>query len=55
MERQTENYDMARLLASASKHSENWFYAIPISSCGFRLDNEAIRIAVKLRLGLDIC
>ena len=55
MERQTENYDMARLLASVSKHSGDWLHAIPISFCCFRLDDEVIRIAVGLRLGLDIC
>ena len=55
MERHAENYDMARLLASASKHSSDWLDAIPISSCGLRLDDEVIRIAVRLRLGFDIC
>ena len=51
---QTENYDMARLVASASKHSGDWLHAIPISSCGHRLNDEAIRIEVGLHLGLDI-
>jgi len=55
LQRQTENRDRARLLASASKHSADWLHAIPITSCGLRLDDESIRIAVGLRLGTDIC
>ena len=54
MECQTENYDMARLLASASKHSGNWLHTVLISFCGLRMDDEAIRIAMELRLDLDI-
>ena len=44
----------ARLLASTSKHSGDWLYATPISPCGLRLDEEAVRIAVGLRFGVDI-
>ena len=36
VERQTENYDMVMLLASASKHRGYWLHAIPISLCGLR-------------------
>ena len=54
-ERQINNYDKARLLVSTSKHSGNWLNATPISSCGLCLDDEAVRIAIGLHLGVDIC
>ena len=47
--------DKARLLASKAPHSSNWLYALPITACGLRLSDEAIRVAVGLRLGLNIC
>jgi hypothetical protein len=51
----TEPHQQARLLACQSKHSGDWLHAWPISACGLRLDDEAVRVAVGLRLGLDIC
>jgi hypothetical protein len=53
--RQTDNYNKARLLAASSNHSGDWLHAIPITSCGLRLDDDAVRVAVGLRLGCDIC
>ena len=47
--------DKARLLASKAPHSSDWLYALPITACGLRLSDEAIRVAVGLRLGLNIC
>ena len=51
----TNDYDKARLLAASAKHSADWINASPITSCGLRLNDEAVRVAVSLRLGADIC
>jgi len=48
-------YLPASFLAASTHHSEDWLFAIPIASCGLRLDDEAVRVAVGLRLGLDLC
>ena len=45
----------ARLDAVASPHSADWLSAMPIAACGLVLDNEAVRVAIGLRLGLDLC
>src|SRR6218665_1746826 len=33
----------------------HWLMALPITSCGLCIDNEGVRVAVGLRLGLDLC
>jgi len=38
-----------------NSNSRDWLCALPIASCGMRLDDEAVRVAVGLRLGLEIC
>ena len=52
---QSEPYHRARLLAAAAIHSGDWLHALPIFACGLRLNDEAVRVAVGLRLGTDIC
>ena len=47
--------DRARLLAVSARHSSDWLHAMPISSCGLRLKNEDIRVAVGFRLGTELC
>ena len=47
--------ESARLLAAVSPHSGAWLHALPISDLGLNLDDEAVRIAVSLRVGSEIC
>ena len=51
----SDEYNTARILACQAPHSGDWLHAIPISACGLRLDDEAIRVAIGLRLGIDLC
>ena len=55
MEGHTDSYNRARLLASRAAHSGDWLHAWPITACGLRLSNDAIRVAVGLRLGSALC
>jgi len=45
----------ASFLAASAQHSGDLLSALPIASCGLKLDDEAVRIAVGLRLELDLC
>ena len=45
----------ARLLAASSNESGAWLHAPPISSLGLRMSNDAVRIAVGLRVGAPLC
>ena len=51
----SDNASRARLLAVSAEHSSDWLNTFPISSCGLRLSDEAIRVAVGLRLGAKPC
>lgn len=50
-----DTYDVARLTAVSAPHSGDWLHARPIAACGLRLDDEAVRVAVGLRLGANLC
>src|SRR6218665_1503874 len=47
--------NQARLGAVSSPPSGDWLLTIPVASCGLGLSNEAVRVAVGLRLGLELC
>ena len=47
--------DRARFLAARSAHGGDGLLALPIAACGLRLDDEAVWVAVGLRLGLNLC
>jgi len=51
----SDPYHRARLLACPDKISGAWLEALPISACGLRLDDNAVRIAVGIRLGINLC
>jgi len=51
----SDSHQMARFLAARAPHSGDWLLAFPISSCGLRLSDEAVRVAVALRLGCSVC
>ena len=42
-------------MAAAAPHSGDWLLALPVTSCGLRLTDEAVRVAVALRLGCSVC
>ena len=50
-----DDYSRARLLAAYAPHSGDWLNAPPLTAVGLRMNNETIRIASGLRLGVSLC
>jgi len=46
----TDSFQRVSFMAAASRHSGDWLLALPIASCGLKLHDEAVRVAVALRL-----
>lgn len=51
----SDDLNLTRLSAVSAPHSGDWLFAMPISSCGLRLDDEAVRVSAGLRLGVNLC
>ena len=51
----TSDINKTRLPAVKADHGSEWIFALPISACGLRISNEAVRIAFDIRLGLNFC
>jgi hypothetical protein len=45
----------ASFLAATAPHSGDWLLSLPITACGLRLEDDAVRTAVALRLGVNLC
>ena len=54
LDAQTKPYHRARLLAASAAHSGDWLLAMPISACGLRLTDDAVRVAVGMRLDTEL-
>src|SRR6218665_3302958 len=54
-ERLHDPYDWARLNASMAPHASDWPHALPLTTFNLKLSDEAVRVAVGLRLGSAIC
>ena len=48
-------YLFSEIFPGANTVEIDWLFALPIALCGLKLDDEAVRVAVGLRLGLDLC
>ena len=51
----SDSISRARLMAVFTPQAVAWLQVLPISALGLRMDDETIRIAMALRLGLPIC
>ncbi|MEL6816546.1 MAG: hypothetical protein AAFP03_17310, partial [Cyanobacteria bacterium J06598_3] len=52
---EANQFTRARLLSARTSESGAWLRAIPSTSLGTHLDDDALRVAVALRVGADVC
>ena len=50
-----DDYHRDRLTSVKAPHSGDWLNALPITLCGPRMEDDAIRVAVGFRLGASLC
>jgi len=50
----SDSCQTARFFAAAAPHSGDWLLALPVTSCGLRLTDEAVRVAVALHLSCSV-
>jgi len=50
-----EQSHRVRFLTAHAPHSDDRLLALPIANCVLHLDDEAVRVAVGMRLGLSLC
>ena len=55
LERASNDYTRARLLANQQETSGAWLEALPITSVGLRMADDVIRVAVGVRHGVNLC
>ncbi|CAG9816014.1 unnamed protein product [Phaedon cochleariae] len=55
MQRATSSTEKDRLNAVSVKESGAWLNALPVAALRTPLDDDSFRVAIGLRLGLDIC
>ena len=55
LERASDDYTRARLLANQQETSGASLEALPITSVGLRMADDVIRVAVGVRLGVNLC
>ena len=55
MSYEAEQVSRVRLLVMAKKESRAWLNALPVSSVGTLLDSDSFRVAIALRVGVDVC
>ena len=53
--RMSDPKNQARLRAVSAPHAGDWLQALPVTNCGLRLDDESVRVAAGLRLGVPLC